>query len=99
MDQQKEDHLDSPIIRRDNNKYILGLHFGDIDKKNKIYSFNLATIFDSILKDIYKSNEIIYINQMKLLVYIHLKIMIMKLNYYMIILVIVYSLKREKNYI
>ena len=48
----------SPIISRDNNKYIIGLHYGGVEKKNKNYSYNLATIFDSILNDIYKSNEI-----------------------------------------
>ena len=48
----------SPIIRRDNNKYIIGLHYGGVEKNNKNYSYNLATIFDSILNDIYKSNEI-----------------------------------------
>ena len=34
------------------------MHFGCKEKSNKNYSFNLAIIFDSILNDIIKSNEI-----------------------------------------
>ena len=52
----------SPIIRRDNNNYILGLHFGGQEKNNKNYSFNLATIFDSILNHINEINEVNEIN-------------------------------------
>jgi len=44
----------SPIIRRSKDNYIIGLHFGGY-KKNK---YNLATIFNEILKDISKGNEI-----------------------------------------
>ena len=61
----------SPIIKRDNIKYIIGLHYGGSKKGNK-YSYNIATDFDSILNDINKtkntsSNEIncIFINNKK----------------------------------
>jgi len=51
----------SPIIRRCEEKYIIGLHYGGI--KGEI---NFATLFDSIIYDINK-NEIncIYIKQDK----------------------------------
>ena len=44
----------SPIIRRCENNYIIGLHYGTV--KNK---FNLATIFDSILNNIKEQLNII----------------------------------------
>ena len=54
----------SPIIRRNDEYCIIGLHYGGIKKDNK-YSFNLATEFNSILKDINKPNEIncVYFNK------------------------------------
>ena len=58
----------SPIIRRCKDFYIIGLHYGGIKRQNNInYSFNLATIFDSILNDINKPNVIncIYIKKNK----------------------------------
>ena len=42
----------SPIIRRYNNKYIIGLHFGGIKKDENNYLYNLATPFDLIINDI-----------------------------------------------
>ena len=57
----------SPIIRRGKEKYLIGLHYGGIKNKNEKYDlkFNLATIFDSILNDMKKRNEIncIYIKK------------------------------------
>ena len=41
----------SPIIRRSKNNYIILLHLGSIKNNKNIYSFNLATTFDSILND------------------------------------------------
>ena len=63
----------SPIIRRSKNNYIIGLHYGGIikeknkekNKEKEIYSFNLATTFDSILNDINKPNEINCIYKIK----------------------------------
>ena len=44
----------SPIIRRGEDNYIIGLHYGGVENK-----FNLATIFDSILNNIKEQlNEI-----------------------------------------
>jgi hypothetical protein len=55
----KDGSSGSPIIRRSEDNYIIGIHHGGIKKeKNKYYSFNLATSFDSILNDINKSKEI-----------------------------------------
>ena len=61
-----------PIIRRSKENYIIGL--SGIKKNKHLYSFNIATRFDSILKDINKPNEItcIYIandnqNEIKLI--------------------------------
>ena len=52
----KEVSSGCPIIRGNKEKYIIGL---SVIKKNKnLYLFNLATLFDSILKDINKPNEI-----------------------------------------
>ena len=57
----------SPIIRRGKEKYLIGLHYGGIKNKNEKYDlkFNLATVFDSILNDMKKRNEIncIYIKK------------------------------------
>ena len=62
----KEGSSGSPIIRRSYENYIIGLHYGCIKKeKNKDYSFNLGTIFDSILNDINKPNEINCIYKIK----------------------------------
>ena len=56
----KEGSSGSPIIRRSDENYIIGLHYGGIRKKNIVhYSFNLATSFDSILNHITKPKEII----------------------------------------
>ena len=55
----KEGSSGSPIIRRCKENYIIGLHYGGMKKKENInYSYNLASIFDSILNDINKPNEI-----------------------------------------
>ena len=43
----------SPIIRRSEQNYIIGLHYGGI----KNHKYNLATIFDSILNHINDSNK------------------------------------------
>ena len=61
----------SPIIRRSENNYIIGLHYDGY--KDKL--FNIGTPFDSILNDI--KNKL-----MNLIVYI----MVKKLNYYMILI-------------
>ena len=54
----KDGSSGSPIIRRSENNYIIGLHYGGIKEKGNIYySFNLATSFDNILNDINKSKE------------------------------------------
>ena len=56
----KDGSSGSPIIRRSEDNYIIGLHHGGIkNEKNEYYSFNLACCFDSILNDINKSKEII----------------------------------------
>ena len=59
----------SPIIRRSNENYIIGIHYGDIQKEekdNNIYdSFNLATIFGSILDNIHLTNKINCIYKIK----------------------------------
>ena len=48
----------SPIIRRSDNNYIIGLHFGAEEKEDK-YLYNLATNFVNILNDIKENmNEI-----------------------------------------
>ena len=54
----------SPIIKRSKNNYIVGIHYGGKIKEEKIYSYNIGTIFNYILNDINKPNEIncIYIN-------------------------------------
>ena len=62
----KEGSSGSPIIRRGEDNYVIGLHRGFYEKDgkdkkdNNNYSFNLGTIFDSILNDIRKNklNEI-----------------------------------------
>ena len=55
----KEGSSGSPIIRRSKENFVIGLHCGGFKKdSNYDYSFNLATLFDSILKDIEKPNEI-----------------------------------------
>ena len=46
----------SPIIRRNKVNCIIGLHFAGVKKDKNI--FNVATIFNSILEDINKPNEI-----------------------------------------
>ena len=46
----------SPIIRRHKVNCIIGLHFAGVKKDKNI--FNVATIFNSILEDINKPNEI-----------------------------------------
>ena len=62
----KEGSSGSPIIRRSDNNYIIGIHYGGIKKEKNIeYSFNLGTIFDSILNDINKPNEINCIYKIK----------------------------------
>ena len=50
----------SPIIRRGKENYLIGLHYGGIKNKKENYNFifNCATIFDSILNDMTKTNEI-----------------------------------------
>ena len=61
----KEDgSLGSPIIRRSNNdNYIIGLHNGEIkNQKNINNSYNIGTIFDSILNDINSINNLNEIN-------------------------------------
>ena len=56
----KEGSSGSPIIRRSEDNYIIGLHYGGFkEKKNEYYSFNLATSFDKIFNNIHKSKEII----------------------------------------
>ena len=60
----KEGSSGSPIIRRNDNNYIIGLHHGGIkNEKNKNYYLcNLGTIFDSILNDIKDNNKLNEIN-------------------------------------
>ena len=57
----KEGSSGSPIIRRSDKNYIIGLHYGGIKKNKNIdkiyYLFNLGTIFDSILNDINNYNN------------------------------------------
>ena len=49
----------SPIIKRINQNYIIGLHYGGIqNQNNKDYKFNLGIKFNSILDDIKDSNKI-----------------------------------------
>jgi hypothetical protein len=56
----------SPIIRRSKENYIIGLHYDGIKNFEIIdYSFSIGTIFDSILDDIYKPNEIECIYKVK----------------------------------
>ena len=56
----KDGSSGSPIIRRSEDNYIIGLHHGGIKKENNIdYSFNLATNFDSILNNINKFSGLI----------------------------------------
>ena len=56
----KDGSSGSPIIRRSEDNYIIGLHHGGIKKEKNIdCSFNLATNFDSILNDINKLNGLI----------------------------------------
>jgi hypothetical protein len=58
----KDGSSGSPIIRRSEDNYIIGLHYGHyggIKNNNKNFSFNLATSFDSILNKINKPNKII----------------------------------------
>ena len=47
----------SPIIRRCEENYVIGLHFGGIKKNEYYYQYNLSTPFDIIIKDI--NNDII----------------------------------------
>ena len=42
----------SPLIKRYNNKLILGMHCGDVKNKDKKVLFNLAIPFDIIINDI-----------------------------------------------
>ena len=75
----------SPIIRRSDDNYIIGLHFGGQQNKD-IYLYNLSTNFVSILNNI---KEKIKKNTIK-----------MKLIYYMIIIQILVNLMKSiKNYI
>ena len=54
----KERSSGSPIIRRSEENYIIGLHYGGYKKKENIdYSFYLGTIFDYILNDIIYNNK------------------------------------------
>ena len=56
----------SPIIRRNKENYIIGLHYDGIKNFEIVdYSYSIATIFDSILDHIYKSNEIECIYKVK----------------------------------
>ena len=56
----------SPIIRRNKENYVIGLHYDGIKNFEIIdYSFSIGTIFDSILDDIYKPNEIERIYKVK----------------------------------
>ena len=56
----------SPIIRRSKENYVIGLHYDGIKNFEIIdYSFSIGTIFDSILDDIYKPNEIECIYKVK----------------------------------
>ena len=56
----------SPIIRRSKENYIIGLHYDGMRNFEIIdYSFSIGTIFDSILEDIYKPNEIECIYKVK----------------------------------
>jgi len=49
----------SPIIRRNKENYIIGLHYGATKENKNEYKFNLAISFDSILNNIKeKNNEI-----------------------------------------
>ena len=62
----KEGSSGSPIIRRSEQNYIIGLHYGEFkNHKNKNDSSNLATIFDSILNHINPPNEINCIYKIK----------------------------------
>ena len=55
----KDGSSGSPIIRRSEDNYIIGLHHGGIKNENNNFIFNLATSFDSILNKINKPNKII----------------------------------------
>ena len=62
----KDGSSGSPIIRRSEDNYIIGLHYGGFKKKNKKFSFNLATSFNSILIDININNPNRIIRQEKM---------------------------------